>query len=718
MQQKKRSISAAIVAFFMLFFMIPLEQVNVRAESGQSDAQTIRVALFVDTGQYYRQTVPTVTLSSNSGMDVYAGENFKHPLQQVEPSDELRFSPDGYYILAGETPQQTKAQQLAQQLSKAGIKAEIRLSIKKGEAIFQVISGIDPNRSRIEEMAQKAAKEAGIHGEIKGPYRVETGVFSKQSEADNQVGQLMNAGYDAYLVKALNPDGSLVYRVWVGNESSATARDALAQSIPKNLGIQTAPAPEDLQSYVIEQYDAILGGGSQVEFVKHIVFSPRGGLSVIPRESANGPALIKVSEKGDRRYRGTMEMAVYKNAFTLVNELPLEQYLYGVVGSEMAAGWPLEALKAQAVLARTYVLGLGNKYGIAHTSDSVYEQAYKGFNMEKDDIRRAADETAGQVIWYNNKLAEAYYYSNAGGMTADGSEVWGNRVPYLQPVASVDDIPQRMSEDWYCVALSDGDIGYVHSDYITVTGGKNSLGLSYGVVNTDDLNFRSAPSRQKTTHIRSLARGMTVIILDTVKENNSYQWIRGPYSGEKMREMLNESQKLYGGSTWAAPIASLRVTERGPSGRVMEVEADGKKVTSRTPDSYRSVFRDGDSSLRSTLFEIEEMGSYTVLGADGKKVTYPQSTSGNRLYAVSGSGKNQLVTDRLNGYSEYFVILNAQNQLRVASKDPAFRFIGKGYGHGLGMSQYGARAMAEEGYDYREILEHYYQGVRIAPYSK
>ncbi|MCK9912312.1 SpoIID/LytB domain-containing protein, partial [Microbacteriaceae bacterium K1510] len=83
-----------------------------------------------------------------------------------------------------------------------------------------------------------------------------------------------------------------------------------------------------------------------------------------------------VEEREQRKYRGTIELSSYKSHLAVINELPLEQYLYGVVGSEMVAGWPLEALKTQAVLSRTRAVNQGNKYGIANLSDTVLEQAY------------------------------------------------------------------------------------------------------------------------------------------------------------------------------------------------------------------------------------------------------------------------------------------------------------------------------------------------------
>jgi stage II sporulation protein D len=122
-----------------------------------------------------------------------------------------------------------------------------------------------------------------------------------------------------------------------------------------------------------------------------------------------------------------------KGLFRLVNELDIEDYVSGVVGLEMSPSWSLEALKAQAVAARTYVLyrkriEACNDYDLCGTVNS---QMFKGDAFKKDGPLRAAKETEGLVLYYKGRPAEAVYHGSCGGTTEDAFAVWDNDSPYL-----------------------------------------------------------------------------------------------------------------------------------------------------------------------------------------------------------------------------------------------------------------------------------------------
>lgn len=172
--------------------------------------------------------------------------------------------------------------------------------------------------------------------------------------------------------------------------------------------------------------------------------------------------------------------------------------------------------------------------------------------------------------------------------------------------------------------------------------------------------------------------------------------------------MINATQAKSNAPRVSTNLKSLRVTERGPSGRVMEMKADGTEIAVSSPDAHRSIFQQGASTLRSTKFDVEEMGTFTILGAGGKRTTYPAGS--NNVQAI---GANDYGSVSANGYNDQFLIYRGTDDWRAASKTQQFLFRGTGFGHGLGVSQYGAKAMAESGYDYEEILQHYYQDVTI-----
>lgn len=132
-----------------------------------------------------------------------------------------------------------------------------------------------------------------------------------------------------------------------------------------------------------------------------------------------------------KSYRGGMRLIASEGRILIVNVLDLEEYLRGVVPAEMQASWPLEALKAQAVAARSYALtelAPEADYDICATVEC---QHYGGAGAEHARSDQAVLETAGQVITYGGRVATAYYHADSGGMLASGAEVWGDDEPYL-----------------------------------------------------------------------------------------------------------------------------------------------------------------------------------------------------------------------------------------------------------------------------------------------
>lgn len=666
--------------------------------------ETIRVALFVNSNQGYKGIVPSVTLTSQHGLDIRlhgGGGAVVLPLGDVR---QARFSLDRFSVIALETERLAEAQQVAQRLSQQRLDASIQVQPLGGKTIYQVVSGSFRTYDQALSHAQAIHNATGGTPKLTGPYRLRAATFASLKDAQEWERAFELSGIPAHVVIGLR-DGSLSFEVWVGNEVSEAKQAELAAIAAAHYPGFTYQKP-DQQVYVLLGQEVRAGGGAV--HIPCYAISPAAVLTAAAR--GGNPPLVTVEERSSRSYRGSIELREYNGELAVVNELPLEQYLYGVVGSEMASGWPLEALKAQAVLARTRALGQGNKYGVAHLSDTVYEQAYYGYEREATDIRQAVDETAGVVIRYQGELVESLYYSNAGGLTADGSEVWGRSLPYLRPVESSDANPLLAANTWYLVQLLDGSIGYVRHDFVDLLPTKNPLGLSLGVVNVDNLNFRIGPSTTYHRSMYTLPYGTQLTIIAAVPEENPFSWTRGPYSAAEVTEMINSSQLLNGAAPFAQPIRSLVVTRRGPSGRVIEMAADGRQLTVSSPDSYRSVFRQGESGLRSTKFEVEQMNQFTVLGAAGRTADFPQAFLPS-LQAEGASGAGPIP---VNAGGEDFLIYDGLNW-RVASLTPKFVFRGYGYGHGLGVSQYGAKAMAEAGANYVQILQHYYQDVTIGP---
>ena len=136
-------------------------------------------------------------------------------------------------------------------------------------------------------------------------------------------------------------------------------------------------------------------------------------------------------EFGGRRYRGALRLSATPEGIEVVNVLDIESYLRGVVPSEMAASWPLEALKAQAVAARSYTLTSldpAARYDLCATDEC---QVYKGVASEHPRSDAAIAATAGIVVSYQGATARTYYHADSGGVVASAAEVWGSWSPYL-----------------------------------------------------------------------------------------------------------------------------------------------------------------------------------------------------------------------------------------------------------------------------------------------
>ena len=132
-------------------------------------------------------------------------------------------------------------------------------------------------------------------------------------------------------------------------------------------------------------------------------------------------------------YRGSVQFDAVSGKLRAINFVGLEQYLYGVVPSEMPFTWAPEALKAQAVVARSYALAT-RRNGAFDLYPDTRSQVYLGIEHEKPSTTAAVDATAGQVVLYQGEVAKTYFFSTSGGRTASAEDVWGEAVPYLVSV--------------------------------------------------------------------------------------------------------------------------------------------------------------------------------------------------------------------------------------------------------------------------------------------
>lgn len=661
------------------------------AKASVATTDTIRVALYIESPKY-KLSVPAVTVTTDGGLSIGFRQAAGPTIVPDGAPSALRASLDQYGVLLMETDQYAAAKAYYDKLVKAGYSSTLFAAAKQGKEVYQVGIGGYADAALAAAARDKVKADSSLAASasaqsLTGPLRWSAGTYSTEAEASARVTELQQAGLPAVLAYHEDGAGNPAFSAWIGQEADQTGMAAIQaqalQVMPQLALVQV----DTSQPYAVKRDDRTQGMG---ETLPHLQFNAGSKLWI----SSSQQSRIKVTEKDNRSYRGSLELSQYGGKLAVVNELPLEHYLYSVVSTEMGQGWPMEALKAQAVTARSYALEKGMKYEIAHVTDSTIDQAYNG--VEFDDVIEAVNATAGEVMVMGKGIFSPLFYSNGGGITAESEEVWGNPAPNYASVNSPDSIAEKGKLTWYFVWLPNGKTGYIRSDLLKDTGSKNAAGMSYYEPTENGVNVRSFPDTNRASAVDKVNQGDRIVVLDEVIESNAYSWIRGTYTSAEMTGIMNKQLA----EPLAGPVRSLEVSKRGPSGRALEIKANGQAVRVQYPDAIRTLM----GGLPSTLFEIEETGRYTILGANDVSRTYPESALS--LYAVQGGSPSAVLPNE-------FLVLNGAGDVRLATKDQKFIFRGKGNGHGLGMSQWGARGLAEQGYDYKKILEHYYKGVTI-----
>jgi len=334
------------------------------------------------------------------------------------------------------------------------------------------------------------------------------------------------------------------------------------------------------------------------------------------------------------RYNGGFEYnRVTGGNLAVMNVVPLEDYVKGVIPYEMGGDWPMEALKAQAVCARTYVMRQtkhDKTYGfdVCNGTDC---QVYRGVGAATATSDAAVDMTAGQMGYYNGQLASMVYYSSNGGASEGSENVWGTAYPYLTGKA-----------DPYEPAVQAQIKNYTWS-------------VSY---TADEL---TAILQKKGYDIGTVSN---VYVAEYTPMGNVLKLVFQDIYGREVTVQRDVCRTVFYSSELEKSVRSLRFTIDGGSA--------GKKYTV-------------NGSQQVALF-----GGVYVLSGGGMVSQY--SDSGENTYVITSSGVEVL----------------EQKQETVVQPRGVFTISGTGYGHNVGMSQWGAYAMAQQGYSYRDILNFYY----------
>ena len=350
----------------------------------------------------------------------------------------------------------------------------------------------------------------------------------------------------------------------------------------------------------------------------------------------------------NKLYRGDVLVRNFNGKIQIINVVDVEQYLYGVVGAEMGIGAPDEAYKAQAVVSRTYALYYKENPQLNYdVGTTTAHQVYGGYGSELaggDRVKQAVDATRGQTIYYDNKIIQAFFHSNSGGYTESCENVWTGNLPYLRPVAAPQDV--------YATQVAQ------NGEWPAVS-----------------FQWEKSYTRQE---------------LSTALQKWNAQ-----HPNEEVR--VGEIQDLVASRLAIDPVTKVYLPQQTQSGRVTQLDFVGTTgVKSFFKDHIRSVL-----GLRSTLFNVYFDSTVKLLTAFGSEDTLNQTKD---IVAVTVDG----YVSKLNGNNGDYYVLGADGLKTMPKRFNSLNISGNGYGHGLGMSQWGAWGMAVSGMNYSAIIEHFY----------
>lgn len=696
LKRTKMSLILSVVIAMLLSL-----SVSTQVHAAVPSLDQIRVALFVDIPKKYSSITKVSTLSSENAMNLTVKSASNSTEWLTFPANtQLRLAMNDYKVNLFESNDFTAAQQVFKAVKTAGGTPFLTSLSKNDKVTYQVLEGGYASNNDAIAAAKKWTSNATISSLVKstatvyGPYALESGSYTAKADAQAAATKFGTEGLNTTIGLKLTDSGKLEYSVvigMVGTEAELKLVNTVANKVSSTL--KPLNGSENMLFMRVDHSATDRAVASDDLYL----YNPQLIISL----QADSSGLIKVTERSDRSYRGMIELGSLNNSMYVVNQLPFEQYLYSVVAIEMYPSWPLEALKSQAVAARTYALYSGMGFDIAHVVDTTTSQVYYGANSESANTTKAVDETKGEVITYNGKLIETLYSANAGGVTADAKEIWNNEVTYLKSVASPDAIAEAGLFYWYRAVLPNGKVGYIREDLVNDTGKTNEAGKPLLISNTDATNIRRNPLVQ--TNVPAVAvinSGVQLVALEKVIQSNSMNWRRGPYSSSEIAAAINAKLP----NTVSGNIDSLTVSKVGVSGRALEVAVNGKALPIAKPIDFRAVLGINES-LQSTLFNIEETGKIVILGAN--RLDRTKTDGAKTLQVVGANGTTATVS------GEYMFVLDGSGNVRAATSEAGYQYDGTGNGHGVGMSQYGAYSLATQGYDYQYILKYYYTGTTV-----
>lgn len=365
---------------------------------------------------------------------------------------------------------------------------------------------------------------------------------------------------------------------------------------------------------------------------------------------------------GNPKYRGQIEIAEDEKGLLVINELPLEEYLYAVIPSEMPTSYGKDALKVQAVCARSYsykhlLANSLSQYG-AHVDDSVSYQVYNNIAENEDSIL-AVKDTYGKVIKYEGEVINALYFSTSCGHTAKASSAWANNV----------DLPYLNGK----LLLTEEAVGgsNLHSQAAELYEDLSSEDNFQKFITAQDITTYDSEFSWYRWKVTVGVKEMKKVIDSNLSRryNANPEAILTMTSEEGSQEAVFESIPV----DTIGTIVDISVLKRESSGMISEILITGSENTIKVRTEY---------NIRALLAPLYD----TVKRQDKSEV--------NDLSLLP---------------SAFFMIDKKEKNNKLSS----ITLTGGGYGHGVGLSQNGVKAMVDSGIGYEDIVQYFYAGTEM-----
>ncbi|MBQ7161906.1 MAG: SpoIID/LytB domain-containing protein [Clostridia bacterium] len=379
-----------------------------------------------------------------------------------------------------------------------------------------------------------------------------------------------------------------------------------------------------------------------------------------------------ISISGSNTYPGYLRFLRNSSNIQLVNVVELEEYVAGVIPNEIGTWYPYEAIKAFAVVVRSYTLSALGRHGSAEFDLcwTSHCQVYRGRKNVTEKIENAAKESAGMVMSYGGNIVQAYYSACTGGCTCGIKEVWGSSIPYLHAIATPWEHYEKESRGKWTTE-------YTSAELLSQLRGKGY----------------------------NLTGGIADVQITRLAENSSYVCGIKVTDTDGKSITIDRSDKIR--SAFGLYSSNFVVGKAGETVKrtvfVVDESSVGKPLSVATSDGEKPL------SSVSSLKIATEFG----------ELVYPTE---DEVSVQTAYGKFKLAVDEPMWTTDLEKLVYAnktavKENVTLKGASGSFVFDGMGWGHGVGMSQQGIKDLGELGADYKLILTTYFPGISVVNFK-